>query len=66
MSQNSTSQRSRDRQMDRNAESERSRRDNRQNTSGNEMENENTLDRGSERKDRISTMVPDNYERDSE
>jgi hypothetical protein len=66
MADNSRNQHSRDRQIERNEESERGRRDTRQNTSANEMENEERLDRGSERKDRVSTSVPDNYERDSE
>ena len=59
-------QQSRDRQLDRNEESDRSRLDNRQNISGNGLENENTIDRRSERNDRLPTVVPDNYERDSE
>jgi hypothetical protein len=66
MADNTTTQPSRDRQFDRNVESERSRQDNRQNTSGNEMESDNSTERGRGRKERISTMVPDNYERDSE
>ena len=66
MANNSRPQHSRDRQNDRNDESERSRRDNRQNTYGEGRENENTIDRSEERNDRISTAVPDNYERDSE
>ena len=64
MADNSRNQRTRP--LDRNQESERSRQDNRQNTSVNEFENNDALDRGGDRKDGISTMVPDNYERDSE
>ena len=66
MADTSRNQRSRDRRLDRSEESERSRQDNRQNISGNEMENDNTPERGRDRQDRISTSVPDNYERDSE
>ena len=66
MANNSRHQHSRDRQTDRNDDSERSRHDNRQNTYGEGRENENTIDRSEERNDRISTAVPDNYERDSE
>lgn len=66
MANNSEHQHGRDRQADRNAESERSRLDNRQSTSGSRIENEDGLERSNERQDRISTEVPDNYERDSE
>ncbi len=66
MANNSKHQQGRDRQLDRNEESDRSRLDNRQNTSGSGMENENTIDRSNERNDRNPTVVPDNYERDSE
>jgi len=66
MANNSKHQHGRDRQADRNAQSERSRLDDRQNTSGSRTENENSLERSNERQDRISTVVPDNYERDSE
>jgi len=66
MTDNSRSQVGRDRQQDRNQESDRSRNDNRQNTSSSEIEREEALDRGTERRNGLSKNIPDNYERDAE
>jgi len=66
MTDNSRSQVGRDLQQDRNQESDRSRNDNRQNTSSSEIEREEALDRGTERRNGFSKNIPDNYERDAE
>lgn len=66
MTDNSRSQVGRDHQQDRNQESDRSRNDSRQNTSSSEIEREEALDSGTERRDRLSKNAPDNYERDAE
>jgi len=66
MEENSRNQGSRDRQFDRLKENDPNKRNDRQNTSVGERENDETLERGRDRRGSFSTGVPDNYERDSE
>jgi len=65
MEENSRNQRDTDRSKDRNPEKNLDKRDNRQNTSSRDMGTDD-LERRDGRTDRLSTSVPDNYERDSE
>ena len=65
MEENSRNQ-GRDRQFDRSKENDPHKRNDRQNASVSEKENDETLERGSDRRGSFSTGVPDNYERDSE
>jgi len=66
MEENSRNQGSRDRQFDRLKENDANKPNDRQNASVSEKENDETLERGSDRRGSFSTGVPDNYERDSE
>ena len=65
MQENSRNQGRMDRQFDRPKENDLSKQNDRQNT-GTERENDEALERGSDRRGGFSTSVPDNYERDSE
>jgi hypothetical protein len=66
MKENSRNHNTNDRQFDHPKESNPHKRNDRQNASRSERENDESLERGSDRRDSFATAVPDNYERDSE